>query len=365
MNGKTYKICVYAICKNEEKFVDAWMDSMGEADLVVVTDTGSTDGTVEKLHARGAAVYPEKIDPWRFDTARNLSLSHVPEDADICVCTDLDEIFTPGWRACLEKAWLPGTTSARYLYNWSHRPDGSPDTQFYYFKIHSRADYRWVYPIHECLEYRGDGPEKLVFVEGMALDHYPDPQKSRGSYLPLLELAVRENPQDARMAYYLGREYLYRGRWEDCVDALKRHLELPGAAFTEERCASMRWIAASCRMLGKTEEAYRWYFRAIAEAPFLREPYVEFAQLAYTLEDWPAVLFLTEQALLIREKSRTYVNSGGAWDQTPNDLCAVACCRLGMHRRALAHARAALALAPDDKRLQDNVTLLEKLCLPF
>ena len=49
-----YRICVYAICKNEEKFADAWMDSMQEADAVVVLDTGSTDHTVEKLRARGA-----------------------------------------------------------------------------------------------------------------------------------------------------------------------------------------------------------------------------------------------------------------------------------------------------------------------
>ena len=31
-----YHICVYAICKNEEKFVDRWMDSMSEADSIVV-----------------------------------------------------------------------------------------------------------------------------------------------------------------------------------------------------------------------------------------------------------------------------------------------------------------------------------------
>lgn len=60
-----FKICVYAICKNEEKFVDRWMDSMGEADVVTVTDTGSTDGTVEKLRARGAAVYVNEVKPWR------------------------------------------------------------------------------------------------------------------------------------------------------------------------------------------------------------------------------------------------------------------------------------------------------------
>lgn len=52
-----YKICVYTICKNEEQFVDRWMDSMSEADMIVVTDTGSTDRTVEKLKERGAVVH--------------------------------------------------------------------------------------------------------------------------------------------------------------------------------------------------------------------------------------------------------------------------------------------------------------------
>mgnify|MGYP000955049096 FL=1 len=48
------KIIVYAICKNESKFVNRWMDSMTEADAVVVLDTGSSDDTVEKLRRRGA-----------------------------------------------------------------------------------------------------------------------------------------------------------------------------------------------------------------------------------------------------------------------------------------------------------------------
>ena len=103
-----YKVCVYAICKNEEKFVDGWMDSMGEADLVVVLDTGSEDGTVERLRARGAQVTVERILPWRFDAARNRSLELVPEDVDLCVCADLDEAFHPGWREALERAWRPG-----------------------------------------------------------------------------------------------------------------------------------------------------------------------------------------------------------------------------------------------------------------
>ena len=79
------KICVYAICKNEQAFAERWMASMGEADAVYVLDTGSTDNTVAKLTALGAQVTVERIDPWRFDAARNRSLALVPEDADICV----------------------------------------------------------------------------------------------------------------------------------------------------------------------------------------------------------------------------------------------------------------------------------------
>ncbi len=98
------KICVYAICKNESKFARRWMESMREADWVVVLDTGSSDGTPDILREMGAQVYEEVISPWRFDVARNRSLELAPEEADICVCTDLDEVFHPGWRQALEAA---------------------------------------------------------------------------------------------------------------------------------------------------------------------------------------------------------------------------------------------------------------------
>ena len=52
MKGK-YKICVYAICKNEEQFVDRFMDHVSNADVVIVVDTGSTDDTINKLKERG------------------------------------------------------------------------------------------------------------------------------------------------------------------------------------------------------------------------------------------------------------------------------------------------------------------------
>ena len=239
-----WKICVYAICKNEEQFVDRWMDSMGEADRVVVLDTGSTDATVERLRARGAEVTVEEIRPWRFDTARNRSLELVPEETDICVCTDLDEVLQPGWREKLEAAWRPGAGQATYRYTWSFRPDGSEGVVFWYEKVHARRGYRWVHPVHEVLHWVGEGrPGPTVTVEGMQLDHHPDPAKSRGQYLPLLELAVAEEPEDDRCTHYLGREYLFHGMWDKCIETLRRHLAMPSARWADERAASMRFLA--------------------------------------------------------------------------------------------------------------------------
>ena len=58
-----YHVCVYAICKNEAKFARRWMDSMSEADHIVVLDTGSTDGTPQLLRSLGASVTEEVISP--------------------------------------------------------------------------------------------------------------------------------------------------------------------------------------------------------------------------------------------------------------------------------------------------------------
>ena len=51
-------IAVYAISKNESKFVDAWVDSMSEADSIYVLDTGSEDDTVERFRTRGYSADP-------------------------------------------------------------------------------------------------------------------------------------------------------------------------------------------------------------------------------------------------------------------------------------------------------------------
>lgn len=327
---KKYKVAVYAICKNEEKFVDRWVDSMSEADGIFVCDTGSTDSTVEKLRSRGVAVYKISLDEWRFDTARNISLDFVPDNFDICVCTDLDEVFEPGWRAELEKVWTDKTTQARYSYTWSFKPDGTPDITFYADKIHSRHGFKWVHPVHEVLRYAGDDNELFALAYKVKLNHYPDPTKSRAQYLPLLELSVKEEPDNDRNMHYLGREYMFYRQWDKCIETLKKHLQMKNAAWLDERCASMRFIARAYRAKGDYYNASIWLWRAIAEAPYLREPYAEAALLAYSLGDYTKAYYMVSEALKIKDKPKSYISEGFAWDGTLDEIGRISAEKIGI-----------------------------------
>ncbi|HEY8443598.1 MAG TPA: glycosyltransferase [Clostridia bacterium] len=353
-----YKVVVYAIAKNEEKFVDRWMDSMSEADQVIVLDTGSTDDTVKKLKARKAKVYQKIISPWRFDVARNESLKLVPRDADICVCTDLDEVFNKGWRDILEKAWKPGVKQARYRYNWSLDSQGNPLVWFYYFKIHAREGFVWKNPVHEYLQYVGDD-YKVIWIDDIVLNHYPDPNKSRSNYLPLLELSVQENPEDDRSWYYLGREYMFWEQWDKSIETLKHYLTLE-ERFPQERCAAMRDIANCYFKKSDYPNAFKYYIMAIGQCPYMREPYVELALAAYHNKDYPTVFFMAEEALKIKQKSRTYINQGYAWDATLPDIAAIACFNLKLYDRAYYYAQLAHSLNPADQRLKENCEIIKR-----
>lgn len=350
---KKYKIVVYAISKNEEKFVDRWVDSMQEADEIYVLDTGSTDKTVSKLKKRKVNIKKKIIKPWRFDVARNESLKLVPSDADICVCTDLDEVLEKGWRKKLEEIWQDNITRLRYNYNWKLDKNNKPIVNFYTDKIHIRDNYKWTHPVHEVLTYT-NGNEVFLTTDEITLNHYPDNTKSRSSYLPLLELSVKEDPEDDRNMHYLGREYMYYQKWDKCIDTLIKHLSLKTATWKDERCASMRFIARSYRNLNRIEEAKMWLDKAISEAPYLRDPYVEKAMLEYELENWNEVIKNCNTALKITTHTKCYINETFSFDNTIYDLLSIAYFYLDDIDNAIINIDKALKMEPDNERLLKN-----------
>ena len=356
---KKNKIAVYAISKNEEKFVKRWFNSVKEADQIYVLDTGSSDNTVFLLKELGVNVVKKEIKPWRFDVARNESLKLVPEDFDICVCIDLDEVLNPGWRKTLDKIWKDGVNHLRYNYNWSHDDNGNPKVNFYIEKIHARHGFKWTHPVHEVLEYTGD-KEIWLTTDEITVDHFPDDNKSRSSYLPLLELSVKEDPQNDRNTHYLGREYMFHGRWNEAIDMLIKHLSLPSATWKDERCASMRFIARCYKYLKRYDEAKMWLDKAVNEAPYLRDSYVERALLEYELGSFKEVKKYCLQALEIKSHEKTYINEPFSWDYTVYDLLSISDFYLGNIDEALKWCHKAIDMKPDNERLLNNLKIIKE-----
>ena len=203
------RVAVYTIALNEEHFIERWYESAKEADYLLIADTGSTDNTLDTAKKLGINVQTILVKPWRFDNARNASLALIPEDIDLCIALDMDEVLMPGWRKELEKAFEQKATRPRYQYTWSWNDEEEtvPGLQYAGDKIHSRFGYRWKHPVHEVLT--NDRIEEKQVWTNLEIHHHPDNAKSRSQYMPLLEVAVQEDPYDDRNTFYYARELFF------------------------------------------------------------------------------------------------------------------------------------------------------------
>jgi len=339
------KIAVYTIALNEEQHVQQWADSCTDADYRLILDTGSTDQTTTLAHQLGIHTVTRVISPWRFDNARNLALSMLPNDIDICIALDMDEVLVDGWREHLE-AVASNVTRPRYKYVWSWNADGSEGLTYGGDKIHARHGYTWKHPVHEVLKPVGDGETQSWC--GLEIHHHPDSSKSRGQYFDLLKLAVEEEPNDDRNQFYLAREYFFHGDYANAFTHFKNHLEL--SLWGPER-------AASCRYLSRCEPDKRlyWLYNAVAENSSRRENWFALMQYYYDIKDFYGLCYAASMGLTIENKPLDYLCEADAWGWQFDDLAAIGFHYTGKPNKAMYYGRLALNANPTDKRLKSNM----------
>lgn len=342
------KVAVYTIALNEEKFVQPWFESAKDADYLMIADTGSTDNTAELAASLGIEVFGVSVKPWRFDDARNASLALLPDDIDVCIALDMDEVLQPGWRQELESAYKTGATRIRYKYTWSWNSDGTPGLEYGGDKIHLRHGYRWKHPVHEVLV--ADRLEEVQAWCGLEIHHHADNAKSRSSYLPLLELSVKEDPNDDRNSFYYARELTFYKEYEKAAKEFKWYLDLPTAQWPAERSRAYRYLA-EC----EPENAERYLLAAIKEDSNRREAMVDLAMFYYKNSDWRKCYRVAVDALQIREKPLDYLCEEFAWNDVPYDLAAISAYHLALRPTAVKYGKKALKLNPTSQRLKDNL----------
>lgn len=349
------KIAVYAITKNEEKNVLKWYKSMSEADGIFVLDTGSSDNTVKLLKECGCIVKEQIIKPWRFDVARNINLEMIPNEYDYCVCTDLDEEFKPGWKDELIKLIKDyNPDRIYYKYNWQ-LIDNKPVVSFWYDKIHiHNKKYYWVYPVHEVLNKIDN--EKYISTDKIILNHYPDLNKSRSSYLNLLKLAIKENPNIDRYYLYLGREYTFYNNKQNAIKYLNKYLKMNGTK--SERSYAFRLIANIYMQDKKYVLAKRYYLKSINELS-CKSVYIELGYLEYLNKNYlDSIMYLIKASLI--KPLDLYIESSYARNETLYDLLSLDFYNLGKKDEALFFVNKALDINNKNERILKNKEIFEK-----
>lgn len=298
------KICVYSIAKNEEEFVERWSKSSLDADLRVVLDTGSSDRTMELLKKENIVCAQQIIGPWRFDVARNASLYMIPDDVDVCISMDMDEVLCDNWRKYLEEAWTDHTTMLRY-------PFHSQPRSSYGFKVHSRHDYYWKYAVHEILVAKRKHFES--WSEEFQMSHLP--KNVSGSYLDSLLFWNKKEPQELHYIFYIAREYFDKGNYLFSLKYLEDYVNSNVPKDPNEESFVHRMISW-CLRYTKSDynDVIRHLFYALGLAPNSREVWGHLAEEMLTIKNYPNAFSSVVNALKVKTNENVYMVEHG-WEE--------------------------------------------------
>lgn len=356
------KIAVYAICKNEEQNVEAFMQSANEADYVVVVDTGSTDNTQTKLDMYGIhdkLIYKEALfEPFAFDTARNFCLNQVPKDVDYCVYLDLDERLEPGWRKKLDPILTHKPTHVTMDMITEVDESNNPTTSYYQTRCHMRIGYSWKYPCHEVLQSGIPHGDKRAISSQISVRHFPDLDKER-NYLEILEQGVQEYPDDQRMLFYYGRELHRNGKYQEALIILDRAVYAKYLWWDKQAAACFKTMALCAKQLGDTALTEQYYLKYLSYSTDEAEAWYDLAFYYYEDKQYHMALGYAKRCInLSQHKSKPsnfLFRDLSCWSWKPHDLAAYCSYYLKDMPGYALHATLACNANPNDQRLQDNV----------
>jgi glycosyltransferase involved in cell wall biosynthesis len=320
------KVAAYMICKDEEAFIGRCLESLEDADEVVVCDTGSSDRTIEIVQGftENRDYHPEVIlkqiavSPWRFDDARNAALAYVDPGIDLCISIDADEMLVDDFILSIKSAWWDSLWTGKPFTRFNHsfmthwnwdKPGEEPSiSKHYHERVHARFGYHWVHPVHEKLiadnEYAG------WCIDAMMLQN-PDNTKSRAAYGPLLEQAVKEDPSDWKLWSFLSNERSQAGNIDGALEALQECEKLHGV----DKIFIAWRRAALFEHVRKPREARRELEKAIELNGFLRESYVLMIELIQRNDslDKSLLKVYANDALACNIQTQGYLRNEKVW----------------------------------------------------
>jgi tetratricopeptide (TPR) repeat protein len=176
----------------------------------------------------------------------------------------------------VESLIASGATAIRHRFIGSHNPDGSASVEFVNVKVFDRRFHEWRYRLHALVLPKEGVAHTYGLAERTCIHHWQKPKRAhRKGYFPALECAVAEDIDDARMLYYLGRDYLSNGHPGKAIACLNRYLACNN--WVSERAQALQYEGVAWGQLGRDREAVECFHLAMLEEDTRREPFVALA----------------------------------------------------------------------------------------
>ncbi len=268
MSKPTITLCL--ITKNEEKNLPQLLDSVaGCFDEIHITDTGSTDRTVDIAKSYGAKVSEFAwIDD--FAAARNHSIKEVITDYWMWLDAD-DSLFNKeafiafkNHSMVMADVWLAN-------YHYAVDENNNPTCTFARERvIKTSMGLLWKYPVHEGVVPRGT----VNFISTWAVKHrrtLHDIEQDKGRNLKIFEKNIESF--DSRMTYYYGKELFEAGRSKEAISWLSK-----AAMFEDlehhDRLLCLQYLCFSLMKENQFDPALQFAHQGLVMEPNRAEFYV-------------------------------------------------------------------------------------------
>jgi len=211
----TISVCM--IVKNEEKILARCLDSLkGLAEEIIIVDTGSTDATKSI-----AAGYTDKIYDFHwvhdFSAARNFAFSKAT--MEYIYSADADEVLDDENRQqflLLKESLLPEIEIVQMKYanqlefNTTYNFDEELRPKLY----RRLRSFRWVEPIHECVQLN-----PIIYDSDIVVLHKPLSNHADRDFQTFCKVIDREGKLSPRLFEMYARELFIAGTDQDIADA--------------------------------------------------------------------------------------------------------------------------------------------------